>query len=70
MSEWTGNERHQGRISAGGVEKDVDFVDSDHGSTTRSTTPTGSKYSHFRTGLDRIIGAGARSTTIRLVPRD
>ena len=24
-------QRHQGRISAGGVERDVDFVDADHG---------------------------------------
>lgn len=63
-------QRHQGRISAGGVERDVDFVDADHGIDDAIDGAYRAKYSYFRTGLDRIIGAGARSTTIRLVPRD
>jgi hypothetical protein len=32
--------RHQGRIRAGGVDKDVTFADADPASTTRSTPPT------------------------------
>jgi hypothetical protein len=47
--------RHEGRIRAGGVEKDVGFVDADHGiddATIRS-----------------IMSPDARATTIKLVPR-
>jgi hypothetical protein len=63
-------QRHQGRISAGGVERDVDFVDADHGIDDEIDDAYRAKYSNFRTGLDCIIGAGASSTTMRLVPRD
>jgi hypothetical protein len=63
-------QRHRGRISAGGVEKDVDFVDADHGIDDEIDDAHRAKYGHSRTGLDRIISAHARSTTIRLVPRD
>ena len=63
-------QRHQGRISAGGVERDVDFVDADHGIDDEIDDAYRAKYSHSRTGLERIIAAGARSTTISLIPRD
>ena len=63
-------QEHQGRIAAAGVEKDVDFVDADHEIDDEIDDAYRAKYSYFPTGLNRIIGPDARSTTIRLVPRD
>jgi hypothetical protein len=63
-------QRQQGRIAAGGLEKDVDFADADREIDDTIDDAYRAKYSYFPTGLDRIIGPEARSTTIRLTPRD
>ena len=63
-------QRHQGRIAAGGVERDVEFVDADHEIDDEIDDAYRAKYSYFRTGLEHVIRPEARSTTIRLVPRD
>lgn len=62
-------QRHQGHISAAGVEKDVDFVDADHEVEDEIDDAYRAKYSYFPTGLNHILQPHARSTTIRLVPR-
>ena len=63
--------RHEGRIWAGGVEKDVTFVD--------ETTPDineqidaayRTKYGRYPASyVDPMVASEARSTTIKLVPR-
>jgi hypothetical protein len=62
-------QRHQGRISAGGFEKDVDFIDADHGLDDEIDDAYRAKYRYFPTGLNHIVSPGARSTTLKLVPR-
>jgi hypothetical protein len=62
-------QRHQGHISAGGVEKDVDFVDADHEIDDEIDDTYRAKYSYFPTGLNHIVRPAARSTTLKLVPR-
>jgi hypothetical protein len=61
--------RHEGHIQAGGVDKDVTFVDADHDLDNQIDTAYRTKYrrygAHF---VNPMAGAGARSTTIKLVP--
>ncbi|HEY3084123.1 MAG TPA: DUF2255 family protein [Candidatus Dormibacteraeota bacterium] len=61
---------HQGRIWAGGLEKDVTFVDADHEIDDAIDAAYRSKYRRY-TGriLDSCLTADARSTTTKLVPR-
>jgi hypothetical protein len=60
----------EGRIWAGGVEKDVSFLDVDHEIDDQVDTEYRSKYGHYSaTTIDRITSPEARSTTIKLVPR-
>src|SRR5436190_6254830 len=61
-------QRHAGHIGAGGVEKDVDFVDADHDIDDEIDDAYRAKYSYFPTGLNHILSPEARSTTIKLVP--
>ena len=61
-------QRHEGHIGAGGVEKDVDFVDADHDIDDEIDDAYRAKYSYFPTGLNHILSPEARSTTIKLVP--
>ena len=62
--------RHEGRIGAGGVEKDVTFVDADDGINDQIDDAYRSKY---RRSAPSIVGSvltpEARSATIRLGPR-
>ena len=63
-------DRHEGRIRAGGVEKDVTFVDADHTLDDQIDTGYRTKYRRYSAGsVDHITSPEARSTTIRLVPR-
>jgi hypothetical protein len=62
--------RHQGHISAGGVDKDVTFADADP--TVNDAVDAAYREKYRRYG-ERIIGgvvnSGARAATIKLVPR-
>jgi hypothetical protein len=62
--------RHEGRVRAGGVSKDVAFEDADHGIDDQIDAAYRTKYRRYATSItDSITTPAARSTTIRLVPR-
>lgn len=62
--------RHEGHISAGGVEKDITFVDADHTLDDQIDAAYRSKYRRY-TGriLDTTLTPQARATTLKLIPR-
>jgi len=61
---------HQGRIRAGGVEKDVTFVEPDHDLTDELDAAYRAKYRRYPAGIvGSVLTPGARSATIRIVPR-
>ena len=63
--------RHEGLIRAGGIEKDVTFVEeTDPGTNDRIDDVYRTKY-HRYSGqyVDSMVAAEARATTIKLVPR-
>ncbi|MGW0604286.1 DUF2255 family protein [Streptomyces sp. NPDC002644] len=62
--------RHQGRVRAGGVEKDVTVVDADPAVNERVDAAYYAKYEGYPASLEAILGESARSTTMRLDPRD
>jgi len=63
--------RHEGHIRAGGVEKDVTFVDADRDIDDGLDAAYPSKYrrygAHF---VNLMVSPEARAATIKLVPRD
>jgi hypothetical protein len=61
-------ERHDGRISSGGLDRDVTFEDADHALDDEIDEEYRRKYGRTSTAVDRITSADARSTTLRLVP--
>ena len=62
--------RHQGRIRAGGVDKDVTFVDADPDLNDQIDAAYRTKYRRYAASIIRsIVSPEARSTTIKLVPR-
>lgn len=59
-----------GRISAGGIEKEVAFEDADPAFGDQIDAAYREKYHHHGAQyVDSIVTPEARSTTIRLVPR-
>jgi hypothetical protein len=63
-------ERHEGRIWAGGIEKDVSFVDADHDIDDEVDAVYRAKYRRYAGRiLNSILTPQARSTTTKLVPR-
>ena len=62
-------QRHAGHISAGGVDKDVEFITADDANDDEIDDAYRAKYAYFPTGLERILEPHARSTTLRLVPQ-
>jgi hypothetical protein len=63
-------ETHEGRIWAGGVEKDVTFVEADHGTDDQVDTAYRAKYRRYAGSiLNSVLTPQARSTTLKLVPR-
>ena len=63
-------ERHEGRIRAGGVEKDVTFVDADHDVDDKVDAAYRAKYRRYAGSiLNSVLTPQARSATIKLVPR-
>ena len=62
--------RQEGRIQAGGVSRDVNFADADHGLDDDLDSEYRTKYHrHAASIIDHINSPQARSTTIRLMPR-
>jgi hypothetical protein len=62
-------QRHEGRIEAGDVERDVEFAEADHGLDDEIDAAYKEKYGYPSSAVDHITGPEARATTIRLVPR-
>ncbi|MDJ1135675.1 DUF2255 family protein [Streptomyces iconiensis] len=65
-------DRHEGRIRADGMEKDVTFVDADtdaHPTLNEQVDAAyRTKYADYAAPLEAINGPQARTTTMRLVP--
>jgi hypothetical protein len=62
--------RHEGRIGAGGVEKDVTFVDADDAINDQIDDAYRSKYRRYAPSIvGSVLTPEARSATINLVPR-
>jgi hypothetical protein len=63
-------EIHEGRISGGGIEKDVTFVNAGHDIDDKIDAAYGAKYRRYaRSILNSVLTPEARSTTTKLVPR-
>jgi hypothetical protein len=63
-------ERHEGRISAGGLQQDVTFVDAGHDVDDEVDAAYRAKYRRYAGSiLNSVLTPAARSTTIKLVPR-
>ncbi len=63
--------RHEGRIHAGGVDKDVTFVEeADGGINDQIDAAYRAKYRRYAASIiNSIVSPEARSATIKLVPR-
>lgn len=63
-------ERREGRIQAGGVNKNVTLTDADHGLDDQIDAAYRAKYHRYSgTYVDPMISPQARATTIKLVQR-
>ena len=61
---------HEGYIRAGGVDKDVTFVDADDNINDQIDAAYRTKYRRYGARyVDPMVAAPARDTTIKLVPR-
>lgn len=61
---------HEGRVQAGGVEKDVTFVEeTEHGLNDRIDAAYRSKYRRYPQYVAPMVTAEVRATTLKLVPR-
>jgi hypothetical protein len=61
---------HEGRIRAGGVEKDVTFVEeTDPGMNDQVDAAYRAKYGRYPQYVAPMLTAEVRSTTLKLVPR-
>ena len=62
--------RRQGHISAGGVERDVEFVAVDDAVNDAVDAGYRDKYARYPSYVEPMVTAEARATTLRLVPRE
>lgn len=63
-------ERHEGRIRAGGVEKNVTFIDGQGDVADRIDDAYRTKYRRYAANIvDTTITPEARAATLKLVPR-
>ena len=63
-------ERHEGRIRAGGIQQDVTFVDANHDIDDEVDAAYRAKYRRYAGSiLNSVLTPEARSTTIKLVAR-
>lgn len=62
--------RQEGHIQAGGVDKDVTFVDSDQDINDQIDAAYRTKYRRYAPNIvNSIVSPEARSTTMKLMPR-
>ena len=62
--------RHEGHIQAGGVDKDVTFVDADHDLDEQIDAAYRTKYCRYSASfINYMVSPEARATTLKLVPR-
>ncbi len=62
--------RHEGHIRAGGVDRDVTFVEADHNINDQIDAAYRTKYRRYAASIiSHIVSPEARSATIKLVPR-
>ena len=63
-------DRHEGHIRAGGVDKDVRFVEAGDDVNDEIEAAYRTKYRHYGAGLvDPLFTTGAKAATLELVPR-
>ena len=63
-------DRHEGRIRAGGVQQDVTFVDAGHDIDNEVDGAYRAKYRRYAGSiLNSVLTPEARSATLKLVPR-
>ncbi|WP_406491293.1 DUF2255 family protein [Streptomyces sp. NBC_01604] len=71
-SDWfrTTRSRQEGHIRAGGVDKDVSFLDADHDINDQVDAAYRSKYGQYAAEIiEAITSPKASTTTMQLVPR-
>ncbi len=62
--------RHEGRIQAGGVEKDVDFIEVDDSVNEAIDGAYRTKYRRYAASIiESIMSVEARAATLKLTPR-
>ncbi|GAA2738701.1 DUF2255 family protein [Actinocorallia aurantiaca] len=62
--------RHEGHVSADGVEKDVVFADADHALDGQIDDVYRAKYRRYSKDIvDGVVNPASRVATIKLVPR-
>ena len=62
--------RHEGHIQAGGVDKDVTFVDADPDLNDQIDAAYRTKYRRYAPNIiNSVMSLGARSATLKLMPR-
>jgi hypothetical protein len=62
--------RHEGHIRAGGIDKDVAFVDADPDINDQIDAAYRTKYRRYAASIvGHIVNPKARSTTLKLMPR-
>ncbi|WP_327672719.1 MULTISPECIES: DUF2255 family protein [unclassified Streptomyces] len=61
--------RHQGRVRAGGVTKDVTFEDADPGVSERVDAAYRAKYSGYPSIVEHVLTPQSQEATLQLVPR-
>ena len=63
-------ERHEGRIHAGGIDRDVSFADADHEIDDEIDAVYRAKYHQYPASIvGSVVTPAARSTTLKLKPR-
>ncbi|WP_331772656.1 DUF2255 family protein (plasmid) [Embleya sp. NBC_00888] len=61
--------RHQGRVEAGGVRRDVTFHQADPAAYPGVDAAYREKYGHYTSIVEHVLTDGARASTLRLEPR-
>jgi hypothetical protein len=66
----TARATRRGHVSAGGVDKDVHFVEAGDDANDAVNDAYRAKYARYPGYVEPMVGAGARATTLELLPRD
>jgi hypothetical protein len=62
---------HEGQIRAGGITRDVAFIDADHGIDDQLDAAFRAKYRRYAARfVDGVMTPNARAATLKLVPRE